>query len=96
MRSLARERLVASRPAECGVEPAGLQRVQQRLRLERTAARLGPDQERLRALGNRLGIGVDDRRLAPIDAVYRSRNSIISRNLYVVSMCSSGKGIGPG
>ena len=34
--------------------------------------------------------------VAPISAVYRSRNSIISRNLYVVSMCSSGNGIGPG
>jgi hypothetical protein len=33
---------------------------------------------------------------APISFTYRSRNSIISRNLYVVSTCRSGKGIGPG
>ena len=33
---------------------------------------------------------------APIDLQNSSRNSIISRNLYVVSICSSGNGILPG
>src|SRR5579863_6080215 len=34
--------------------------------------------------------------LAPISWANRSRNSIISLNLYVVSICSSGNGIFPG
>ena len=33
---------------------------------------------------------------APTAFAISSRNSIIARNLYVVSTCSSGKGIGPG
>ncbi len=52
--------LVAAGAAEGRVVGAGGQRVEQRLGLERAAAGLGADQERLRAVGNRFGVGVDD------------------------------------
>ena len=54
--------LVAAGAAEGRVEVAGLERVEQRLRLEQPAAPLRADQKRLRAVGDRFLVGVDDQR----------------------------------
>jgi hypothetical protein len=61
--------LVAPCAAERGVVAAGRQRIEERLRLERAAARLGPDEEWLRAIGDRLGVGVDDQPRADLRGV---------------------------
>ena len=56
----ARAFLVAPGAAERRVEVAGLERVEQRLGLQQPAAALRADEERLRAVGDRLLVGVDD------------------------------------
>ena len=56
----ARAFLVAPGAADGRVEVAGLQRVEQRLRLQQAAAALRADLERLRAVGDRFLVGVDD------------------------------------
>ena len=56
----ARAFLVAPGAAERRVEVAGLERVEQRLGLEQPAAALRADEERLRAVGDRFLVGVDD------------------------------------
>ncbi len=65
----ARALLVAPRAAERRVEAAGLQRVEQRLGLERAAAALRADQKRLRPVGDRLGVGVHDQPRADLGGV---------------------------
>ena len=65
----ARPLFVAPRAAERGVEAAGLERVEQRLGLQRAAAALRADEKRLRALGNRFGVGVDDQPRADLGGV---------------------------
>jgi hypothetical protein len=59
-RSFARALFVAAGAAERGVEPSRGQRVEQRLRLEEAAAPLRPERKRLRAVRNRLPVGVHD------------------------------------
>ena len=56
----ARPFLVAPRAAERGIEVAGLERVEQRPRLQQAAAPLRADGKRLRAGRNRVGVRVDD------------------------------------
>ena len=76
----ARALLVAPSAADGRVEVAGLQPVEQRLRLQQTAAALRAHLERLRAVGDRFLVRVDDQPRADGLAI-SSRNSIISRNL---------------
>ena len=64
----ARALLVAPRAAERRVEVAGLERVEQRLGLQQAAAALRADGERLRAVGDRLLVGVDDQPRADLRA----------------------------
>ena len=56
----ARPLLVAPRAADRGVEVAGREAVEQRLGLQQAAAALRADLERLRAVGDRFLVGVDD------------------------------------
>ena len=56
----ARSFFVAPRPAKCRVESSCLERVEQRARLEETAAALGAQDVGLSAVGNRLGVRVHD------------------------------------
>ena len=56
----ARAFFVAPRAAERGLELAGLERVEQGLRLQQAAASLRPDGERLRSIRKRLLVAVDD------------------------------------
>src|SRR5207245_635430 len=51
---------VATGAAERGVEVAGFEAVEQRLRLQQPAAALRADEKRLRAVGDRFLIGVND------------------------------------
>ena len=58
---LARDRSSSRRaPAERGLELPGFERVEERLGLEQTATSLCADGKGLRAVGKRLGVGVDD------------------------------------
>ena len=77
----ARALLVAPRAAERRVEVARLERVEQRLGLQQAAAALRADQERLRAVGDRLRRWCGRSAARRSSPAYRSRNSIISRNL---------------
>ena len=86
---------VAPRSAKRRVKTVLRQSVQQRPRLQESAALLSAELVRVRSVRYRLLVPVDqqvrsDRR------GYWSRNSIISRNLKLVSICSRGNGIGPG
>ena len=92
----ARSLLVAPSAAERGVEIARLERVEQRLGLEQSAAALRADQERLRAVGNRLLVGVDDQPGAdlggvPVRGTRSSRGTCRS-----CRRAAAGTGIGPG
>ncbi len=64
-----RSLLVAPSAAEGGVEIARLQSVEKRLGLQESAAALRPHQERLRAVGNRLFVGVNDQSCADLGRV---------------------------
>ena len=81
-RSFARERSSSRRaPPNAAWKLPASQRVEQRLGLEQAAASLRADGERLRAVGNRLLVGVDDQLARRSIACTSLRNSIISRNL---------------
>src|SRR5438105_5259562 len=56
----ARALFIAAGAADGRIEIAGLQRVEQRFRLQESAAALRADLERLRPFANRLFVGVDD------------------------------------
>ena len=72
---------VAPRAADGRVEAARAQPVQQGLGLQQSAAALRAQPERVRAVGDRLLVGIDDQLGADLRACSESRNSIISRNL---------------
>ena len=70
IRSFARDRSSSRRaPPNAASKLPGLERVEQRLGLEQPAAALRADEERLRAVGDRFLVGVDDQPRADLPRV---------------------------
>jgi hypothetical protein len=87
--------LIAPRAAKRRIEVVVAQRVQQRLRLQQSAAALGIERNGIGSRRDRRLVAPHQQLRAHLRAI-ASRNVSISRNLKPVSICSSGKGIGPG